>query len=70
MLTNKDMAEKKSGVIKITDASVEVMDQFLSFVYSGRLKDKRKGKSENSLWVALLPELVYVADKVSFAWII
>jgi len=68
MLTNKDTAEKKSGVIKITDASVEVMDQFLNFVYSGRLKDKkkRKGKSENPLWVSLLPELVYVADKVSF----
>jgi len=70
MLTNKDMAEKKSGVIKITDASVKVMDQFLSFVYSGRLKVKSKGKRENPLWVSLLPELVYVADKVSFAWII
>jgi len=64
------MAERKSGVIKITDASVEVTDQFLNFVYSGRLKDKRKGKCENPLWVSLLPKLVYVADKVSFVWII
>jgi len=36
MLESNGMVEKEKGVVEISDISVEVMDQFLSFVYSGR----------------------------------
>jgi len=67
--------EKKDGkvVVKLEDESVEVIDQFLTFLYSGKLKDTTTVDEENTsgvgviepIWVELLPSLVNLADKVS-----
>jgi len=54
-------------VVKITDASPEVVDQFLTFLYTGKLKDKRrKGNDDDEpVWVQMLPQIIYIADKVN-----
>jgi len=64
---NKDFLEKKSRVVKISDASPEVVDQFLTFLYTGKLKDKRKKGNEDDepVWVQMLPQIIYLGDKVS-----
>jgi len=66
--------EKKDGkvVVQLEDESVEVIDQFLTFLYSGKLKDTAMEEQRTSgvgviepIWVELLPSLVNLADKVS-----
>jgi len=64
-MLNTDMVEKQRGEIEISDISPEVMSQFLHFVYSGRLQNKRQGGKDEPEWVRMLPELVKVADKVA-----
>jgi len=66
MFSNKEMEERKEGVVKMNDASLEVVEQFLTFLYTGRMKDKEGREASNEpTWVALLPQLVYIADKVN-----
>jgi len=64
MLENNGMVEKEKGVVEVSDISVQVMDQFLSFLYCGHFKDKRESGKDKPAWVEMLPDLVYVADKV------
>jgi len=65
MFSNKEMVERKEGVVKMDDASLEVVEHFLTFLYTGRMIDKEgKEGSNEPIWVALLPQLVYMADKV------
>jgi len=59
MFQNETMMERRTGVIKITDVSVETIDNFLNFLYCGKLKVQEPS------WVTILPELVYIAHKVS-----
>jgi len=48
------------------DVAIEVIDIFLNFLYSGKLKGVRKPElSVKPTWVAILPDLVALADKVS-----
>jgi len=58
----KDSKEKKDGkvVLKLEeDVDFEVMDAFLTFIYSGRLKDTRKDNTTpEPIWVEMLPQLV------------
>jgi len=65
MFSNNEMVERKEGVVKMDDISFEVVEQFLTFLYTGRMKDKegREGNTE-PIWIELLPQLVYIADKV------
>jgi len=70
MLLDKESLEKKDGkvVLKLEDDNVtsEVIDHFLMFLYSGKLKDIRKFEtSAEFVWVDLLPQLVNLAQKVS-----
>jgi len=64
----KESTERKDDKIVLTleeDVALEVIHQFLTFIYSGRLKDTRKDSaSADPLWVELLPELVQLALKV------
>jgi len=64
----KESTEKKDEkvILKLReDAALEVIDQLLTFIYSGRLKDTRKDStSAEPLWIDTLPELVQVAVKV------
>jgi len=64
----KDSKEKKDGkvVLKLEeDVDFEVMDAFLTFIYSGRLKDNRKDNTTpDPIWVDVLPQLVRLAVKV------
>jgi len=65
MLKNENMIEKTAGVIKMTDVSVEAVDQFLNFLYCGKLKNDSKDETVEPTWVKILPELVYIAQKVT-----
>jgi len=67
MFTNKGMAERRHGVVTMNDVSPEVVDQFLSFLYTGRFKNKRKANENGfvEVWKEILPQLVYMADKVN-----
>jgi len=65
MFQNETMVEKKAGVVKIGDVSVEAVDQFLNFLYCGKLKEKLESKTDEPTWVKILPELVYIAQKVA-----
>jgi len=48
------------------DVTPEVIDQFLTFLYSGKLKDIRQDiVTVDPTWVEVLPELFQMADKVS-----
>jgi len=64
MFGNKNFIESQTKEVKILDVSVEVVDQFLTFLYTGRLKDKRREGSDEPVWVEMLPQLVYIAEKV------
>jgi len=63
-----DSTEKKEDkvVLKLEeeDVDLEVIHQFLTFIYSGRLKDTRNETTAEPLWVESLPELVQLALKV------
>jgi len=64
MLSKAEMVERKEGVVKMDDAPLEVVELFLKFLYTGQLKDKRREGTSDPIWVALLPQLVYIANKV------
>jgi len=66
MLISEGMAERKNGVVRMNDVSPEVVEQFLSFLYSGRFKNKDEENEDGFLevWIKILPQLVYMADKV------
>jgi len=63
-----ESTERKDDKVLLTleeDIALEVIHQFLTFIYSGRLKDTRKDSaSADPLWVELLPQLVQLALKV------
>jgi len=59
--------EKKDGkvVVKMEEVvSLEVIDQFLTFLYSGKLKEGVGALNTRPVWVSLLPHLVGLAYKV------
>jgi len=64
MLESNGMVKKEKEVVEISDIFVEVMDQFLSFVYSGRFKYETGNGKALTDCVKMLPDLVYVVDKV------
>jgi len=64
MFGNKNFMESQTKEVKISEVSVEVVDQFLMFLYTGRLKDKRREGSDEPVWVEMLPQLVYISQKV------
>jgi len=64
MLSQKEMVEKQEGVVKMTDVSVEALEYFLFFLYTGEIKEKGASRTKDPFWISLLPELVYMADKV------
>jgi len=64
MLRQKQMSETREGLVEITDVSVEALEHFLAFVYTGDVTAKRISDTEKLSWVKSLPELVYMADKV------
>jgi len=65
MFSNEKMVERKEGVVKMDNASLEVVEFFLTFLYTGRLKDKLREETSNPTWIELLPELVSIADKLN-----
>jgi len=64
MFSKKEMVERKEGVVRMDDASLEVLYLFLAFVYTGRMTDKSREGTSNRIWVSLQPQLVYNVDKV------
>jgi len=65
MFEQENTTEKETGIVKITDAPLEVMDEFLTFIYTGNF-NKNRIRDGESAWLGMIPELVYVADKVGF----
>jgi len=64
----EESTEKKDDkmVLKLeVDVSLTVMDIFLTFIYSGKLKDIREGDGVDPTWVQMLPQLVEMAHEVS-----
>lgn len=53
-MLDHDMKEKNSGVIDIRDCNVQAMEQFLTYVYCGKVENLDKSN---------MLELYYVADK-------
>jgi len=51
MFINKNANENENGIIKINDTSQEVMDQFLTFLYTERFKPKRR-EGDEFTWAA------------------
>jgi len=41
--------------VEVSDISVKVIDQFLSFLYCGHFKDKRENGKTEPDWVGMLP---------------
>jgi len=72
MLHGSECLEKKDGkvILKIEEeegVTLEVMDHFLTFLYSGKLKNgDETGPNGRPVWVGLLPQLVHMAHKVTF----
>jgi len=63
MLRQKEMTEKQEGIVEMTDVSAEALEHLLAFIYTGGITTNRTSGTKD-LWVKLLPELVYMADKV------
>jgi len=60
------MKEEKS-VMVLDDAPVEVVENFLTFLYTGRFKDKRRREgSDDPVWVEMLPKLTSMAVEVTY----
>jgi len=52
--------------LEVEDVALGVMDIFMTFLYSGKLKDIRQEEEEDEpTWVQMLPQLVDLAHKVS-----
>jgi len=65
MFSCHGMKEQNQGVVKMNDVSPEVVGYFLSFLYTGRLQNKRSANQDDIfIWVKSLPQLVYMAEKV------
>jgi len=69
-LKRAPVCEKRDGKVvlklEVEDVAVEVIDIFVNFLYSGTLKDVREHfRSIDPTWVAMLPKLIDLADKVS-----
>jgi len=64
MFKNKEFVENESRIVKLKDVKVKVVDQFLTFLYTGLFKNKDPVEGDDPRWVEMLPELVYIADKV------
>jgi len=64
----KESTEKKDGkvILKLTeDVTSEVIDIFLTFLYSGKFKEARENEyNVDPTWMEKLPELVHLAHKV------
>jgi len=63
MFEQENTIEKETGIVTITDSPLEVMSEFLTFIYTGDFKQERIHDGELA-WIGMIPELVYVADKV------
>jgi len=70
-LHGSECLEKKDGkvILKIEEeegVTLEVIDHFLTFLYSGKLGDGDEiGPNGRPVWVGLLPQLVHMAHKVT-----
>jgi len=65
MFSQEHTIEKETGIFKISDVPLDVMDQFITCLYTGKFNGKRKECDGEPSWVDMIPQLVYFADKVS-----
>jgi len=64
--TEKNEDGKVVLKLEVEDVALEVMDIFITFLYSGKLKDTREEEDDDDpTWVEMLPQLVDLAYKVS-----
>jgi len=67
----RDSTERKENgkvvlKLEVEDVALEVIDIFITFLYSGKLKDIREEEGDvDPTWVEMLPQLVDLAHKVS-----
>jgi len=64
--TEKNEDGKVVLKLEVEDVALEVIDIFLNFLYSGKLKDIREEDDDDKpTWVKMLPQLVDLAYRVS-----
>jgi len=51
--------------LEVEDVALEVIEFFFTFLYSGKFKDTRDPDGVDPTWIEMLPQLVYIAHKVS-----
>jgi len=64
MFENKEMKEGKDGQVEISDISINAMEWFLRYVYTGIVMSESEDAEEEQRFFQLLPEIAYIADKV------
>jgi len=64
MLESKEMKEGKDGHIEISDISINAMEWFLRYLYTGVVMRESEDAEEEQRFFKLLPEIAYIADKV------
>jgi len=64
MFENKEMKEGKDGHVEISDISINAMEWFLRYLYTGVVMSESEDIEEEQRFFQLLPEIAYIADKV------
>jgi len=66
MNKNKEFVENESRLVKLNDVKVEILHQFLPFLYTGKFKhdDDQDEDDDDPSWVEMLPHRAYIDDKV------
>jgi len=64
MFENKEMKEVKKGHVEFSDISTKTMEWFLRYLYTGIVMDESEDDQEEQKFFQLLPETVYIAEKV------
>jgi len=65
MFENNEMKEVKEGHVEISDISIKAMEWFLRYLYTGVVMSESEDTEEEQRFFGLLPEIAYIADKVS-----
>jgi len=64
MFENKEMKEGKYGHVEISDISVNAMEWFLRYLYTGIVMSESEDAEEEQRLFQLLPEIAYIENKV------
>jgi len=70
MFENKEMKEVKESHVEISDISIKAMERFLRYLYTGIVMNESGDTEEEESFFQLLPEISYIADKVTITTLV